>query len=395
MEGRRRPRHGRGRWHRVFEGGTEGRRRGRGNGRAAPRFVRRRRGGIGVLDKRRFGGRRGRKLASGRGGTSRRSRRGGRHARGVDLFDRIASEAVRNAGVVTAETAGVQSLAPEMLGVFLLCFAASVLLMSSKKGKGYVPRSQMAQPETKRGDAPGVEQRPEDVVLHGIKHKTSNHDNDSHSTLTAESTMKIGPNGIRDQPLKASLANRVAVSFLSLVLIPLKLARLLMLFGKEIFLCGWFFLSEVSQYKAPIGSVLGGRRRDAVGRCVTFVRSVQYIKPSSLEYRTIPSTTVSINSLDAKATLDVYIVCSSDYPYVKFLNVSLVKIPEFNLRIEPQSESSGLKGVDFGSFPVVSKWIKSSINSALAEYLSPQYISIDVLAWLRGDDKIATYFGAS
>ncbi|KAL7553509.1 hypothetical protein ACHAWF_016815 [Thalassiosira exigua] len=175
----------------------------------------------------------------------------------ADLFDRIASEAVRNAGVVTVETAGVQSLAPEMLGVFLLCFVASVLLLSSKKGKGGVPRSQMEQLETKRGDAPGVEQRPEDVVLHGVKHETSNHDNDSHSTLTAESTMKIGPNCIRDQPLKASLAKRVAVSFLSLVLIPLKLARLLMLFGKEsallvIFMCGWFFLSQVSQYKVLV-----------------------------------------------------------------------------------------------------------------------------------------------
>ena len=55
--------------------------------------------------------------------------------------------------------------------------------------------------------------------------------------------------------------------------------------------------------------------------------------------------------------------------------------------------TSGLKGVDFGSFPVVSSWIKSIINAALSDYLLPQYISIDVLAWLNGDESIVTYFG--
>jgi hypothetical protein len=55
--------------------------------------------------------------------------------------------------------------------------------------------------------------------------------------------------------------------------------------------------------------------------------------------------------------------------------------------------TSGLKGVDFGSFPVVSSWIKGSINAALSDYLSPQYISIDVLAWLNGDESIVMYFG--
>lgn len=62
------------------------------------------------------------------------------------------------------------------------------------------------------------------------------------------------------------------------------------------------------------------------------------IKPSSLEYRSLPSTKVSVNSLDAKATLRVSVTCSPDYPYVSFLNISLAEIPDFNLRIEPQSE---------------------------------------------------------
>ena len=97
--------------------------------------------------------------------------------------------------------------------------------------------------------------------------------------------------------------------------------------------------------------------------------------------------------MDAKAPLAVSVICSPDYPYVPFLNISLTEIPDFHVRIEAQSEASGLKGIDFGSFPVVSKWIKAGISNALAEYLLPQYISIDILAWLRGEDNMVRYFG--
>ena len=58
----------------------------------------------------------------------------------------------------------------------------------------------------------------------------------------------------------------------------------------------------------------------------------------------------------------------------------------------PSFHDSGLKGIDFGSFPVVSKWIKSSINTSLAQYLAPHYISVDILAWLKGKDTITTYY---
>ena len=81
-----------------------------------------------------------------------------------------------------------------------------------------------------------------------------------------------------------------------------------------------------------------------------------------------------MNSLDVKANINLVVKCSSSYPYVSFLSLSLVDIPDFNVRIEPIGES-GLRGVDFGSFPVVSKWIKGSINAALSNYLSPHYIS--------------------
>jgi hypothetical protein len=89
---------------------------------------------------------------------------------------------------------------------------------------------------------------------------------------------------------------------------------------------------------------------------------LQDIKPCTLEHKSLPSTKVSINSLNVKATLDVYVICSPLYPYISFLNVSLAEIPAFSLRIEFQSES-GLKGFDFGSFPIVCSWIKSVVST--------------------------------
>lgn len=138
----------------------------------------------------------------------------------------------------------------------------------------------------------------------------------------------------------------------------------------------------------------------------------------------LPSTKVAISSLDAHVSLDVSVKGSWDYPYVDFVNVSLSKIPDFNLRIVPQSERyvskllercnflhlicsnnlwtthfiyhSGLKGVDFGSFPVVSKWVKDVINSALVDYLTPQYLSIDIPGWITGtagEEGVFRYVG--
>lgn len=137
------------------------------------------------------------------------------------------------------------------------------------------------------------------------------------------------------------------------------------------------------------------------------------IKPSSLEYKSLPSSKISVNSLDAKATFNLAVKSAPDYPYISELDFSLAEIPDFNLKIEPQSERlvasgknlhnfftpltsfvrcSGLKGVDLGSIPILSSWIKSSISNSLAYYLSPQHISIDIPAWLRGDETVATYF---
>jgi len=63
------------------------------------------------------------------------------------------------------------------------------------------------------------------------------------------------------------------------------------------------------------------------------------ISPSSLDYKMVPTTTLSINSLDAELQLDVSLKSIPGYPYISSMNVSLSQeIPDFSLRIEPQSQ---------------------------------------------------------
>ena len=62
------------------------------------------------------------------------------------------------------------------------------------------------------------------------------------------------------------------------------------------------------------------------------------ISPSSLDYKMVPTTTLSINSLDAELQLDVSLKSIPDYPYISSMNVSLSQVPDFSLRIEPQSQ---------------------------------------------------------
>jgi Ca2+-dependent lipid-binding protein len=57
--------------------------------------------------------------------------------------------------------------------------------------------------------------------------------------------------------------------------------------------------------------------------------------------------------------------------------------------------TSGLKGIDFGSFPLISKWVKEVINSSIVDYITPRYVSINVPAWLMpvGDDEhVVNYY---
>ena len=63
------------------------------------------------------------------------------------------------------------------------------------------------------------------------------------------------------------------------------------------------------------------------------------ISPSSLDYKMVPTTTLSINSLDTELQLDVSVKNIPSYPFVSYVNVSLShEIPDFSLRIEPRSQ---------------------------------------------------------
>jgi hypothetical protein len=91
-------------------------------------------------------------------------------------------------------------------------------------------------------------------------------------------------------------------------------------------------------------------------------------------------------------------------------------LPLLKLLIRTFLQRSGLKGVDFGSFPILSKWIKDSkslmftiaclvvspnthntlrstgIFESLREYVTPRYISIDIPGWLNGAPTIISYY---
>lgn len=63
------------------------------------------------------------------------------------------------------------------------------------------------------------------------------------------------------------------------------------------------------------------------------------ISPSSLDYKMVPTTTLSINSIDAELQLHVSVTSIPTYPYISNVNVSLThEIPDFSLRIEPRSQ---------------------------------------------------------
>ena len=108
----------------------------------------------------------------------------------VDFVRSLASGILRNAEIIAADTEGFPSPAYEMLGVFLLCFLASVVLLSSRcdERRNLNNCKPHFSARIKKEDAG----RPNDIAFDG-RYVTSatNHvpdDHDSHSTLTAEST---------------------------------------------------------------------------------------------------------------------------------------------------------------------------------------------------------------
>jgi len=175
----------------------------------------------------------------------------------VKILHSISKWIIQNYNIINTDTAGVPSIAVELLGVFLFCFLVSLYILSPSKTKK----------PTLRPNPLVNEERPRSIIFHN--NRTNNaevaplhNDNDDHSSITNGSTMKNAPtglDGVQVDPISPSL---VKVIYLCTVM-PLKLIRFILLtiwniiFNKKTLLlvfhlCGWLFLSRVSQYKASV-----------------------------------------------------------------------------------------------------------------------------------------------
>ena len=176
----------------------------------------------------------------------------------------VASWILGNADVIAADTVGVSSLAFEMLGVFLLCYLASVVLLSSRDDRKRILN-------TGKFHSPGIKEeegvgRPNDIAFDGRRgtlagnHVTDDHD--SQSTLTIESTIRVGPEVCtghdNDRTMSALFANLFFLLFM-----PLRLGRGILALSWSIafskgallfvfHIVGWIFLSRVAQYKSSV-----------------------------------------------------------------------------------------------------------------------------------------------
>jgi len=69
----------------------------------------------------------------------------------------------------------------------------------------------------------------------------------------------------------------------------------------------------------------------------TFLCDTKEVKLSSLEYALIPSTKISIHSIEMRLPLELSLSTRPDYPYVSKLRMSLANTPDCKLRITPLS----------------------------------------------------------
>lgn len=111
------------------------------------------------------------------------------------------------------------------------------------------------------------------------------------------------------------------------------------------------------------------------------------IKLSTLDYALLPTTHVAIHSLDMRLPLEVSFETMDIYPFIKTIRVSLTKIPPCRVRVTPLSQSSGLRGIDLGSLPVLNAWVQDALHDSLEEYLSPSYIAIDIESFWYAEDR--------
>mmetsp|Transcript_16402 Transcript_16402/g.25588 ORF Transcript_16402/g.25588 Transcript_16402/m.25588 type:complete len:931 (+) Transcript_16402:87-2879(+) len=114
------------------------------------------------------------------------------------------------------------------------------------------------------------------------------------------------------------------------------------------------------------------------------------IKLSSLEHARLPSTALLISAVDMRLLLDISLSARPTFPFISSLSISIAEMPKLKVKITPSSESSGLKGVDLGSLPVISTWIQDAIDQQLLQYVSPRFISLDIPGLLGSDEPPPT-----
>lgn len=126
--------------------------------------------------------------------------------------------AMNNAGDIMADTLGVGSLAPELLGVLVVCYLGSLILLRRNRskdgqllelGKPQEKPSHISVPKGERFRAP----------RESLTHDTHN-DTDSHTTLTVDTTK------IEKRRIHSSFVKRILKRMLFVVLSPIKLIAL-------------------------------------------------------------------------------------------------------------------------------------------------------------------------
>ena len=188
-----------------------------------------------------------------------------RNERAIDgelLFMQSISAWIMENADILDETEGVPSLAPEMLGVFLICYLLSVYILSpTTKKKGSVPITSCKEDK----------ERPLEIISFlDRRHKTvmrqnsievvlqKENDQDSHtSTITLGSTKKHGLDSQNVEKSQPSSPGLLMMTYpIYAIVLPFKIVWSIVLSKKTLLLVfyflGWAFLCRVSQYKASV-----------------------------------------------------------------------------------------------------------------------------------------------
>ncbi|GMH65822.1 hypothetical protein TL16_g04288 [Triparma laevis f. inornata] len=108
------------------------------------------------------------------------------------------------------------------------------------------------------------------------------------------------------------------------------------------------------------------------------------LKLSTLSHALLPSTLISVSDLDARVPLRLTFQPTLDYPFAGPIDFSIVGgLPEVKFKVLPVSESSGLKGVDLNSMPLLSTWIKKGLDSVLEEFVDPGFVRFDLDRYIK------------